>query len=110
MVCYSYIDGIYKYNRNVCIIVMSMKNSASMIQFLFSAVWCYIRVVNVNGTEDYQATLIAQLIGYDIWVYATFFILPAIYFTLMCYLRYRVSHNYIYYNVISYASMYYFNK
>ena len=64
-----------------------------MIIFYHSchSAWCYIRLVpRSDGEIDRPATILAQLLGYELWVYITFVALLVLYLTMLCYLKYRV--------------------
>jgi len=68
--------------------------------------WCYLRYVNVTvpsgGTNSscnfsiiYQnnpENIMAELLGYDIWMYIAFIVLPLLYLTMHCYLRCKVMY------------------
>ena len=57
----------------------------------YHSVWCYIRLVpRSDGKIDRSATILAQLLGYELWVYITFVALLVLYLTMLCYLKYRV--------------------
>jgi len=74
--------------------IKCMCDVESKYHLFLHVAWCYIRLVpEGNKTYSRSDTLLAQLVGYDIWVYATFIILPALYLTMLCYLRRRVSHD-----------------
>jgi phosphatidylglycerophosphatase A len=63
------------------------------IHFYCRAGWCYIRVVqNSNGDVDHSTTVLAEVVGYELWFYATFVSLAAIYITMLFYLKYKVRH------------------
>jgi hypothetical protein len=60
------------------------------IHFYCRAGWCYIRVVqNSNGDVDHSTTVLAEVVGYELWFYATFVSLAAIYITMLFYLKYK---------------------
>jgi len=68
--------------------------------------WCYLRYVNVTvpsgGTNSscnfsiiYQnnpENIMAEVLGYDIWMYIAFIVLPLLYLTMHCYLRCKVMY------------------
>ena len=56
--------------------------------------WCYIRVVpDSKGAIDHSTTVLAEVLGYELWFYATFVSLAAIYITMLCYIKYKVGKN-----------------
>ena len=61
------------------------------IHFYCRAGWCYIRVVQKsNGNVDHSTTVLAEVLGYELWFYVTFVSLAAIYITMLFYLKYKV--------------------
>ena len=58
---------------------------------LLTVVWCYVRVVpDSSGQIDHSATILAEVLGYELWFYATIAGLVAIYLTMLCYLKFMV--------------------
>ena len=54
--------------------------------------WCYIRVVpDSKGRVDHTTTVVAEVLGYELWFYGTFASLAVIYITLLCYIKFTVS-------------------
>ena len=53
--------------------------------------WCYRRVVpNSKGQIDHSTTVVAEVLGYELWFYGTLVSLVAIYITMLCYLKFKV--------------------
>ena len=70
--------------------------------FFLTAGWCYVRhipasFVNTTGgcdpdkSYDSMQSVLASLLGYDLWVYIAFVVLPVLYVTMHCYLRCKVT-------------------
>ena len=72
----------------------------------YNTAWCYLRYVNVtvpsggtNSSCNFSITyqnnpenIMAELLGYDIWTYIAFIVLPLLYLTMHCYLRCKVMY------------------
>ena len=63
--------------------------------------WCYLRFVTSfdvkNGSCNYTITdadrvhnIVAEMLGYDLWMYIAFIVLPLLYLSMHCYLRCKV--------------------
>ena len=74
----------------------------SYVLYSLPAGWCYIRRIPANFVNtttacsdpdqsyDREQSLLASLLGYDLWVYIAFIVLPVLYVTMHCYLRCKV--------------------
>ena len=54
--------------------------------------WCYVKWVHGTtlGPAGDDRYLMPQIVGYEIWLYLTFFVLPVLYIWIRCYIRVKV--------------------
>jgi hypothetical protein len=54
--------------------------------------WCYVKWVHGStpGPSGDDRYLMPQIVGYEIWLYLTFVVLPVLYIWIRCYIRVKV--------------------
>ena len=50
-------------------------------------------VPDSRGKIDHSTTILAEVLGYELWFYGTLVSLAAIYITMLCCLKYKVYRN-----------------
>lgn len=52
--------------------------------------WCYVTFVSSNDTAQH-GRLLPQILGYSIWAYLTYLLLPLLYVWIRCYIRVKLT-------------------
>ncbi len=54
--------------------------------------WCYVKWVHGStpGPSGDDRYLMPQIVGFEIWLYLTFIVLPILYIWIRCYIRVKV--------------------